>query len=187
MPDHPHEFDGCGERLAMLFVEPESLAGRALIARFGQAPVNVIDDEHVLHDDATVVLPWAGSYRGFDWNHRRAVLDPAPRFLPGTVLVDDSVRLVDRVVPPEDPRVEAVAAGAHRAARARFGLDITPLVPGLLAEVDELRMGAPARRPAASTSFTSRARSWPATRALALPQAAGARVATPGTTSLPAS
>lgn len=60
-------------------------------------------------DDVTVVLPWAGSYRGFDWNHRRAVLDPAPRFLPGTVLADDSVRLTDTVVPPEDPRVVAVS------------------------------------------------------------------------------
>lgn len=60
-------------------------------------------------DDVTVVLPWSGSYRGFDWNHRRAVLDPAPRFLPGTVLVDDSVRLTDTVVPPEDPRVVAVS------------------------------------------------------------------------------
>lgn len=60
-------------------------------------------------DDVTVVLPWAGSYRGFDWNHRRAVLDPAPRLVPGTVLVDDSVILTDTVVPPEDPRVVAVA------------------------------------------------------------------------------
>jgi len=60
-------------------------------------------------DDVTVVLPWAGSYRGFDWSHRRAMLDPAPRFLPGTVLVDDSVLLTDIVVPPEDPRVVAVA------------------------------------------------------------------------------
>lgn len=60
-------------------------------------------------EDVTVVLPWAGSYRGFDWNHRRAVLDPAPRFLPGTVLVDDSVRLTDTVVPPEDPRVVGVS------------------------------------------------------------------------------
>lgn len=59
-------------------------------------------------DDVTVVLPWAGSYRGYDWNHRRAVLDPAPRALPGQVLVDDSVRLDDRVVPAEDPRVRAV-------------------------------------------------------------------------------
>ncbi len=62
----------------------------------------------VAPDDVTVVLPWAGSYRGFDWNHRRAVLDPAPRLLPGTVLVDDSVHLTDLVVPPEDPRVVAV-------------------------------------------------------------------------------
>lgn len=61
-------------------------------------------------DDVTVVLPWAGSYRGYDWNHRRAVLDPAPRLLPGTVLVDDRVVLDDLVVPAEDPRVRAVDA-----------------------------------------------------------------------------
>lgn len=61
-------------------------------------------------DEVTVVLPWAGSYRGYDWNHRRAVLDPAPRALPGQVLVDDSVRLEDREVPAEDPRVRAVDA-----------------------------------------------------------------------------
>lgn len=59
-------------------------------------------------DEVTVVLPWAGSYRGFDWNHRRAVLDPAPRLLPGQVLVDDTVRLDGREVPAEDPRVRAV-------------------------------------------------------------------------------
>ncbi|WP_182375962.1 hypothetical protein [Nocardioides sp. WS12] len=59
-------------------------------------------------DETTVVLPWAGSYRGFDWNHRRAVLDPAPRLLPGQVLVDDTVRLEGREVPAEDPRVRAV-------------------------------------------------------------------------------
>lgn len=64
----------------------------------------LIDD-----DEVTVVLPWAGSYRGFDWNHRRAVLDPAPRLLPGQVLVDDTVRLEGRAVPAEDPRVRAVA------------------------------------------------------------------------------
>lgn len=60
-------------------------------------------------DDTTIVLPWVGSYRGYAWNHRRAVLDPAPRLLPGEVLIDDRVLLGgDRVVPPEDPRVVAV-------------------------------------------------------------------------------
>lgn len=64
----------------------------------------------ILDDDPgrTVVLPWAGSYRGYEWNHRRAVLDPAPRFLPGEVLVDDRVYLDDGVVPAEDPLVEDV-------------------------------------------------------------------------------
>lgn len=64
----------------------------------------------IVEDDPgrTVVLPWAGSYRGFEWNHRRAVLDPAPRFLPGEVLVDDRVFLDDSVVPAEDPLVEDV-------------------------------------------------------------------------------
>jgi len=56
----------------------------------------------------TVVLPWTGSYRGFAWAHGRAVLDPAPRYFPGRVLVDDRVYLDDAVVPAEDPAVEDV-------------------------------------------------------------------------------
>jgi hypothetical protein len=58
-----------------------------------------VDDE----DGATVTLPWTGSYRGYAWNDRRAVLDPAPRFLPGDVLVDDRIFLRDSVLPGEDP------------------------------------------------------------------------------------
>ncbi|WP_166139712.1 hypothetical protein [Nocardioides ochotonae] len=58
----------------------------------------------------TVVLPWRGSYRGYDWNARRAVLDPAPRFLPGEVLIDDRTFVDGEVVPSEDPRVVAVDA-----------------------------------------------------------------------------
>ncbi|HZH43335.1 MAG TPA: AraC family transcriptional regulator [Lysobacter sp.] len=48
MPDHAHEFDGGGQPVAIVFVEPESLAGRALIARYGCAPFAAIVDEHVL-------------------------------------------------------------------------------------------------------------------------------------------
>jgi hypothetical protein len=60
-----------------------------------------------LEDDPgrTIVLPWAGTYRGFDWNDRRAVLDPAPRFLPGEVLIDDRVYVDGTVIPSEDPLV----------------------------------------------------------------------------------
>jgi hypothetical protein len=60
----------------------------------------------------TIVLPWRSLYRGFAFAHGRAVLDPAPRYLPGEVLVDDrlfvSVSGVEVVVPSEDPRVGAV-------------------------------------------------------------------------------
>jgi len=59
---------------------------------------------------ATVVLPWRGTYRGFAWNDRRAMLDPAPRFLVGDVLIDDRIYLGDQVLANEDPRLEAVTA-----------------------------------------------------------------------------
>jgi hypothetical protein len=58
---------------------------------------------------ATVVLPWTGSYRGYPWNGHRSVLDPAPRFFAGDVLLDDRM-YVDRVLAPEDPYLGAVGA-----------------------------------------------------------------------------
>ena len=57
----------------------------------------------------SIVLPWAGSYRGYDWNDRRAVLDPAPRYLPGEVLIDDRLFVDDTTIPSEDPLVDDVA------------------------------------------------------------------------------
>ena len=61
--------------------------------------------ERAGRDSVTVVLPWHGSYRGFEWNDHRAMLDPAPRFLPGVVLVDDRVMLDDRNLTSEQPRL----------------------------------------------------------------------------------
>ncbi len=82
----------------------------------------------LLGDDPgrVVVLPWEGTYRGYDWNHRRAVLDPAPRYFPGEVLVDDRVILDDVVVPAEDPRVEDVrrALAADDPAAALEALEV---------------------------------------------------------------
>ncbi len=82
----------------------------------------------LLGDDPgrVVVLPWEGAYRGFDWNHRRAVLDPAPRYFPGEVLVDDRVLLDDGSVPAEDPRVEEVrrALAAADPAAALAAIDV---------------------------------------------------------------
>ena len=43
MPHRPHRFDGCGERIAMLFVEPETAQGRALLDRYGGSDVFDLD------------------------------------------------------------------------------------------------------------------------------------------------
>lgn len=45
MPDRWHVFDGCGQPVAMVFVEPETLAGRALIDRHGEHDVSLLLDE----------------------------------------------------------------------------------------------------------------------------------------------
>ncbi len=73
---------------------------------------------------ATVVLPWTGSYRGYAWNDYRAVLDPAPRFLPGDVLVDDRVFLRDDVLPGEDPFLRRVGAALRASDPARALRDL---------------------------------------------------------------
>lgn len=62
-----------------------------------------VADRVATGDGAIVTLPWTGSYRGYAWNARRAVLDPAPRLLPGDVLVDDRIFLRGSVLPGEDP------------------------------------------------------------------------------------
>jgi hypothetical protein len=74
------------------------------------------DDWHAVADHLeehgpgrSVVLPWAGSYRGYAWNDRRAVLDPAPRYLPGEVLIDDRLFVDGTTIPSEDPLVDDVA------------------------------------------------------------------------------
>jgi hypothetical protein len=64
-------------------------------------------------DGATVVLPWTGGYRGYAWNHHRAVLDPAARYLPGDVLVDDRLILHDDVVQGEDPFLLRIGEALH--------------------------------------------------------------------------
>jgi len=59
---------------------------------------------------ALVVLPWEGSYRRLGWNDGRASLDPAPRLLPGDVLIDDRIVLGRQTLPGEDPRTAEVEA-----------------------------------------------------------------------------
>lgn len=74
----------------------------------------------------TIVLPWHGAYRGYAWNGWRAVLDPAPRLLPGEVLIDDRTFLDGTVIPAEDPLLVDVdaALAAEDPAEALRGLGV---------------------------------------------------------------
>lgn len=59
------------------------------------------------HDSAVAVLPWS-TYRQLGWNDDRPFLDPAPRYLPGDVLVADTLVVGDRVVAGESDRAARV-------------------------------------------------------------------------------
>ena len=58
MPDRPHRFDGRGERTAMIFVEPETAQGRALLERCGGADIFDLDRDLA----ETLVAPLRAAY-----------------------------------------------------------------------------------------------------------------------------
>jgi hypothetical protein len=101
--------------------------------------------------DITVVLPWRGSYRGFSWTDGHAVLDPAPRFFPGDVLVDDRTFLSDRVIASEDPYLQridsALSSNASATALRALGVRWVLVEPGPRLPTGQL--------PSGSTAFTS--------------------------------
>jgi len=57
---------------------------------------------------ALVVLPYQ-PYRSFDWNDRRTVLDPLPRYVGVETVVPDTLTVGSRRLAGEDPRASAVA------------------------------------------------------------------------------
>jgi AraC-like DNA-binding protein len=46
-PHRPHRFDGCGQRMAMIFVEPETAQGRALLERYASADIADLERDTV--------------------------------------------------------------------------------------------------------------------------------------------
>ncbi len=48
MSDREHQFDGCGQDVVILLIEPETTAGRILLTRYGQASLTVIPDDAVI-------------------------------------------------------------------------------------------------------------------------------------------
>jgi len=61
------------------------------------------------HGGDVAVVPFQ-SYRSFPWAPGRTVLDPAPRLLPGDVVVSDRLAVSGRVLRGEDGRARAVDA-----------------------------------------------------------------------------
>jgi AraC-like DNA-binding protein len=92
MPDRPHQFDGGGQDVAMVFVEPESTAGRTLLARFGDSALAEIADEAVL-DTARSLLRQLDDGAGDD-----ALIAGAKRII--DVLAGEA-----RVATTVDPRI----------------------------------------------------------------------------------
>jgi len=69
---------------------------------------------------AVAVLPFT-PYRDFPWNGGRTVLDPAPRYFPGEVVLGDQLWVAGEPLAGEDPRAAAVAAQLGRGAAADLG------------------------------------------------------------------
>ncbi|WP_410822434.1 hypothetical protein [Micromonospora sp. 050-3] len=61
--------------------------------------------EYIDEEPGEVLSLPMSAYRAYPWNPGRVVLDPAPRYLPGTVLTDDTLRVGDVAVAGENPRV----------------------------------------------------------------------------------
>lgn len=60
------------------------------------------------HGDV-VALPWQ-PFRRFSWNGNRVLLDPAPRYLPRTVVVDTRLTVGETTVADNNQRMDAVGA-----------------------------------------------------------------------------
>jgi hypothetical protein len=73
------------------------------------------DDWAAVHDvldgrpGDVLALPLS-AFRQYDWNNYRTQLDPAPRALPNTVIIDDTLRVGDQAIPGEDKRLERIRA-----------------------------------------------------------------------------
>ncbi len=139
---------GCAAIVLPLLVLPDA----ARTVRPTLEPVRYPADwswaARALHGDSAVaVLPFQ-SYRIFDWTPGRSVLDPAPRLLPGDVIVSDQLVVAGRVLSGEDPRARQVALALTGGAGlpARLGtvgvgwVLVEKGTPGAVPDLAELRL-----------------------------------------------
>ncbi|MCU0301975.1 MAG: DUF3367 domain-containing protein [Candidatus Nanopelagicales bacterium] len=101
------------------------LAGRLTPVRYPDEWSQVREELEASSAPGDVVsLPWS-AFRAYAWNDRRTVLDPAPRYLPRTVVTDSRLLVASggdlTVVPADDPRSRQVEL-ALRSADPAAGL-----------------------------------------------------------------
>lgn len=127
--------DVAGPLLVLAFLLPPALLPSLAWGRGGDLAPATYPDEWAqadsllttagAGDSSTAVLPMS-TYRRFEWNDHKAVLDPAPRFFPGQVVTDDSLVVAEGRVDGEDPVAadlrRAEAAGELPAALDRHGI-----------------------------------------------------------------
>ena len=101
------------------------VAGRLEAVRYPSEWERVRDRIDRAGGGDVLVLPW-GAFRRFEWNGGRTVLDPATRYLPGSVVADDDLVVGDRRVPGEGARSRAARTALDRphpaAALRRLGV-----------------------------------------------------------------
>ncbi|MFS8096842.1 hypothetical protein LFM09_06835 [Lentzea alba] len=67
--------------------------------------------EKLVDQPGDVAVYPLSAFRRFDWNDQRTQLDPAPRYLPGTTVVDDQLSVSGRIVAGEDQRAAKLRTG----------------------------------------------------------------------------
>ena len=114
---HLSKLAAVGGIVALLAVLPDlgwGAAGRLTAVDYPQDwhAVRDVVERDPAHGDVAV-LPW-GAFRDFGWNDGRTVLDPAPRFLPGSVVGSSDLAVGSVVVAGDDARAGAVRAALDR-------------------------------------------------------------------------
>uniref|UniRef100_UPI0031DE5667 hypothetical protein n=1 Tax=Saccharothrix mutabilis TaxID=33921 RepID=UPI0031DE5667 len=79
-----------------------------------------------------------GAFRRFGWNGDRTQLDPAPRVLPRTVVVDDTVNVSGVPVPGEDTRMPGVRAALRDGSLGAVGVGWVLVEHGTPGDVPDL-------------------------------------------------
>ena len=120
MPDRWHVFDGCGHTVAMVFVEPETLAGRALLARHGEQDVSLLLDDGLAVRTAALHAVFAA--RGTD----PALVEAAQRVVEHLAGVPVGQQAVDRRIAVVIERVREQPGAGLTLAQAAAMAHLSP-------------------------------------------------------------